>query len=417
MKLTILLIYLLTATIFLGCNPLENASTTVQTDVTNVIDSANGTTSSEDGSVNVESYDQSVKVSWEAKEGVTQYNLYYAAEPIDDVQNASLFKDGQHKLNVSNPTWINNLVNQRFIYITVTAVMSNTELPIVKNLAAVPRGLQPSKNELLQVELINRARKGPNAEANGLGIALNDGLAQGTLDNKPKQPLALNSKLVSASRGHSQWMLDTNTFSHTGKDGSSPKARMEAAGYLFSGNWRSGENISWTGTTAPSIDLAESIRNQHNGLFKSSGHRKNLLNNDYKEIGVGQVQGDFTITAASTGQPISYNASMLTNKFARSNTDSFFTGVVLKTSDTLTMYRPDIAFAGVIIEANGYQYAPYTNGHFNIPLSRGSHTVTVMPKDKAWQRSQTVIINDENIKWDVYISEQDAVWVDYMSKP
>ncbi|HBY77344.1 MAG TPA: hypothetical protein DEG47_10170, partial [Cyanobacteria bacterium UBA11148] len=101
------------------------------------------------------------------------------------------------------------------------------------------------------LELVNRARLNPDAEVarNPYVSDLNEDLAPGTISNTAKQPLAFNFQLIDAARKHSQWMLDTDTFSHTGAGGSTPTQRMQAAGYQFTGSWASGENIAWKGTT------------------------------------------------------------------------------------------------------------------------------------------------------------------------
>ena len=44
-------------------------------------------------------------------------------------------------------------------------------------------------------------------------------------------PLTMNGSLAQAADGHSAWMLDTDTFSHTGADGSSAGDRIDEAGY------------------------------------------------------------------------------------------------------------------------------------------------------------------------------------------
>src|SRR3954470_25001788 len=102
---------------------------------------------------------------------------------------------------------------------------------------------QPTAYEQYFLELVNHARADPAAEAARLGIGLNDGLSAGTISTAPKQPLALNPLLIDAAEAHSAWMLATDTFSHTGVNGSSPEDRMTAAGYAFSGSWTWGENI------------------------------------------------------------------------------------------------------------------------------------------------------------------------------
>jgi hypothetical protein len=58
--------------------------------------------------------------------------------------------------------------------------------------------------EQLILELINRARANPEAEASRLGISLNASLPAGTITAAPKQPLAPNQQLQNASVGHSR---------------------------------------------------------------------------------------------------------------------------------------------------------------------------------------------------------------------
>src|SRR5690349_7486538 len=96
---------------------------------------------------------------------------------------------------------------------------------------------QPTAYEQYFLELVNRARLDPAGEAARFGMGLNDGLAAGTISATPKQPLASNPALLDAADAHSAWTLATDTFSHTGANGSSPGDRMGAAGYAFSGSW------------------------------------------------------------------------------------------------------------------------------------------------------------------------------------
>src|SRR5205085_86105 len=101
----------------------------------------------------------------------------------------------------------------------------------------------PTNLEQYMVELINRARANPTAEAARYAIALNEGLPAGTISTAAKQPLAINPNLTDGARKHSQWMIDTDVFSHTGSGGSQPDDRMSAAGYTFRVPWSWGENI------------------------------------------------------------------------------------------------------------------------------------------------------------------------------
>ncbi|MFD3457938.1 CAP domain-containing protein [Streptomyces sp. NPDC058691] len=90
--------------------------------------------------------------------------------------------------------------------------------------------------------------------------------------------LKLNGKLTDAAQEHSADMAETGTMSHTGSDGSTPSDRISAAGY----NWRSyGENVAY-GYSSPSAVMQ--------GWMNSPGHKRNILDCSFKEIGVGLAQ-------------------------------------------------------------------------------------------------------------------------------
>lgn len=185
--------------------------------------------------------------------------------------------------------------------------------------------------EQLMLELINRARMDPNGEAKRFGISLNEGVASGDRISKAgKEVLAGNDDLLQAADSHSDWMLDKDTFAHEetggGGTGRNPDDRMEAAGYDFTAPSASGENISFRGSTG-AIDETQTIVQQHADLFIDEGvggrgHRLNILSDFFKEVGIGQETGKFT----DGGQ--TFNASMVTQDFAKSGSGSFVTGVV-----------------------------------------------------------------------------------------
>ena len=133
-----------------------------------------------------------------------------------------------------------------------------------------------SATEQYFLELINRGRLDPLAEAERYGVALNDGLTPGQISENPLQVLAYDATLSVAAEGHSAWMLVSDTFSHTGRDGSTAGERMQDAGYVFTGTWSWRENLAWVGTTG-TIDIASAIANHHEGLYLSSGHRANTF--------------------------------------------------------------------------------------------------------------------------------------------
>ncbi|MFF9391786.1 CAP domain-containing protein [Streptomyces griseoluteus] len=91
-------------------------------------------------------------------------------------------------------------------------------------------------------------------------------------------PVALNSTLTKAAQNHSADMAAHNTMSHTGSDGSDPGSRITAAGYQWSAY---GENVAYGYSTPEQVMT---------GWMNSPGHRENILNCSFKEIGVGLAQ-------------------------------------------------------------------------------------------------------------------------------
>lgn len=89
------------------------------------------------------------------------------------------------------------------------------------------------------------------------------------------EPLKINSSLANAAQNHSDDMADDDFFSHTGLDGSKVSDRVQDSGYQYS---TVGENIAAGQQTAAEVVEA---------WMNSSGHRENILNSDFKEIGIG----------------------------------------------------------------------------------------------------------------------------------
>lgn len=92
--------------------------------------------------------------------------------------------------------------------------------------------------------------------------------------------LTMNAKLTQAAQGHSEDMAENDYFDHTGLDGSSPFDRMADAGYDFSA---AAENIAMGQQTPAAVMKA---------WMNSEGHRENILNCTYTEMGLGYAVGD-----------------------------------------------------------------------------------------------------------------------------
>ena len=87
--------------------------------------------------------------------------------------------------------------------------------------------------------------------------------------------VSIDDKLMTAAQRHSQDQADHQNMSHTGSDGSDPGDRIDRVGY----EWRTyGENVAWNQKTPAAVMDA---------WMNSSGHRANILNCAFTEIGVG----------------------------------------------------------------------------------------------------------------------------------
>ena len=98
----------------------------------------------------------------------------------------------------------------------------------------------------------------------------------GSTSYGPTVALVMNSKLRTAAREHSQDMAANNYVSHTSLDGRTFDERIWDAGYTGSGPL--GENIA-AGQSSPSSVV--------NGWMGSPGHCRNIMNPDFRAIGVG----------------------------------------------------------------------------------------------------------------------------------
>ncbi|UYQ60145.1 CAP domain-containing protein [Streptomyces peucetius] len=91
-------------------------------------------------------------------------------------------------------------------------------------------------------------------------------------------PVTLNAKLTKAAQDHSKDMAAHRNMSHTGSDGSDAGERITRAGYAWS---TYGENVAY-GYATPESVMA--------GWMASPGHKRNILNCAFNEIGVGLAQ-------------------------------------------------------------------------------------------------------------------------------
>ena len=92
-------------------------------------------------------------------------------------------------------------------------------------------------------------------------------------------PVTIDEKLMAAAKAKLFDMLKQDYFAHRTPDGRQPWAFMQAAGYRFQ---MSAENLAKGYDTEPELQRA---------WMKSRGHRANILNPLFTEIGVADANG------------------------------------------------------------------------------------------------------------------------------
>jgi uncharacterized protein YkwD len=101
-------------------------------------------------------------------------------------------------------------------------------------------------------------------------------------------PVAMDERLMRAARAKLFDMLKQDYFAHRTPDGRQPWAFMQAAGYRFQ---MAAENLAKGYDNEPEVQRA---------WMKSRGHRANILNPHFTEIGVADASG---ITVVMFGRP------------------------------------------------------------------------------------------------------------------
>lgn len=103
------------------------------------------------------------------------------------------------------------------------------------------------------------------------------------------ESLVENEKLERAAEEKAGDMIEKNYFSHNSPDGTTPWYWFDKNGYNYK---YAGENLALGFSSA---------EEEHEAWMESPTHRKNILNPNYKEIGVavknGKIDGKFVIVA------------------------------------------------------------------------------------------------------------------------
>lgn len=108
--------------------------------------------------------------------------------------------------------------------------------------------------------------------------------AQRTARGLPR--LRAHESLAAAAGRYARQMVSKGFFDHTSPGGSTMVTRIKGTAYLRGVvSWSVGENLAW-GAGARATPRATV-----DAWMRSSGHRANILNRDFDEVGVGVAAG------------------------------------------------------------------------------------------------------------------------------
>ena len=299
----------------------------------------------------------------------------------------------------------------RFASFAIIVLMFSTILlplimfaPIARAALTLYNSGNPTPDEQLVLEYINRARANPVAEGQRLGIDIHEGLSDPTLVG-PRPPLAMNPILLNIATAHTQDMYNQNYFSHNDPNGTTPFDRMTHAGYNYA---MAGENMA--GGVDTTSNQLEDFMMVDSGT-PGRPHRVNLLDIFpypcgappciYSEVGIGYLNAQ-----TPNGQGLS---SLITEDFgATGYTGPFLLGVVYNDQNGNNFYDIGEGISGVTITPNtGTYYAvSSTSGGYAIPIG-SSGTITVTASGPGFGPiTKTVTLTGTNIKVDFTASSQ-----------
>lgn len=268
---------------------------------------------------------------------------------------------------------------------------------------------EPTDEEQLYLEYINRARTNPPAEGARLanttdpdvlsayanfGVDLT--LMQSQFDAiVPTPPVAMNALLTDAARWHSGDMFTNQYQGHYQTNGATildPGDRITAQGY----NWATyGENVFayadsvFYGHAGFEVDWGPGT----GGMQTPPGHRENIHSPNFREVGVGVVDG----VNGSVGP------QLVTEDFATSQSATpFITGVVYYDLNGNGFYDVGEGIGGVTVQTPGSTYFAITanSGGYAIPVTtNGNYTLTFSANGLSFQ-SFVIVTNLNNAKVD-----------------
>jgi hypothetical protein len=217
----------------------------------------------------------------------------------------------------------------------------------------------------------------------------------------PAPPLAWSPELYQSSLGHSQLMIQDGQQSHQLPGEPGLQTRISNAGYPMQSFV--GENIFAFANSVFEAHAAFAIDwgNTSNGIQSPPGHRDNIMDPNFREIGPTFVQDN---VAKSPVGPFAVTEDF-GNRFNFGN--PWLLGVVYSDANSNAFYDPGEGLGGVTVDAvqvGGLFTASTTSlatGGYEMQLPAGIYTVTYSGGGLAAPIVQTVTIATDNVEVDI----------------
>lgn len=293
----------------------------------------------------------------------------------------------------------------------------------------------PTPNEILLLEFINRARANANAECARLAASTDPDVlnavsyfgvnktmmaSQFAALTQTTQPLAMNSRLLATARIHSQDMLDNVFQGHVSSSsppapnlpGDSMGTRITRQGYVYS---TVAENVyayadnPWHAHAGFNIDWG----NGPGGMQSPAGHRLAIHNGTFREIGIGALEGSKTNGSTTVGPLV------VTQNFGTGSGGGqpLITGVAFLDADGDRFYDAGEGLADVRVDVTGSSWFAQTSTHgaYAIPVSgNGTYEISFQRKGHPRVSRQVTVSGGFNVKAD-YLGE--SLLIDMVELP
>ena len=283
---------------------------------------------------------------------------------------------------------------------------------------------QPSAQEQYLLELINRFRTNPAAEydllVNSEDSDVNRAIAffgvdLGVLSNQwstlsSAQPLAWSNQLGSSADTHSQLMINFDQQSHNLPGEPNLLNRINGAGSnsysVVAENIFAYSNSPFYAHAGFAVDWGDDDGNGNNGygtgIQNPAGHRITLLNNTYREVGLGIIEENNPNTKVGS--------EVVTQHFGfrSTGTNEWLLGVAFRDFNDDDFYSVGEGLSAVTVNisgAGGFNTSVQTGlaGGYQALVPQGTYSVSFSRNGSTLKTVNNVVVGNDNVKQDLQL--------------